>query len=116
MRRVRTLDRLLLSAPPNHSATRDRWTGKVSVNVWEYVESLRNDNPNDKQYHGRVHSSLDKSEPEKSCCGVGEGKGSGGGLGNRAVVAARLVVVAATATVLVAAARLVPLFQGVCWY
>ncbi len=27
----------------------------------EYVESLRKDNPNDKQCHGRVHVSLDKS-------------------------------------------------------
>jgi hypothetical protein len=27
----------------------------------KYDESLRNDNPNDKQCHGRVHVSLDKS-------------------------------------------------------
>jgi hypothetical protein len=27
----------------------------------EYAESLRNDNPNDKQCHGRVRVSLDKS-------------------------------------------------------
>ena len=27
----------------------------------DFVESLRNDNPNDKQCHGRVHVSLDKS-------------------------------------------------------
>ncbi len=40
--------------------SRDRVAGYQST-FEEYVENLRKDNPNDKQCHGRVHVSLDKS-------------------------------------------------------
>jgi hypothetical protein len=40
--------------------SRDGLEGNQSM-FEEYVESLRNDNPNDTQCHGRVHVSLDKS-------------------------------------------------------
>jgi hypothetical protein len=40
--------------------SKDRLAGYQST-FEEYVESLRNDNANDKQCHGSVHVSLDKS-------------------------------------------------------
>ncbi len=40
--------------------SKDRLAGYQST-FEEYVESLRNDDPNDKQCHGSVHVSLDES-------------------------------------------------------
>jgi hypothetical protein len=47
------------------------------------------------------------NHPEKKCCGIDEGEGSGGGLGNRSGGGGGEVGGAATVTVPVAAARLV---------
>jgi hypothetical protein len=47
------------------SQLKTRWSrdglARYQSTFEEYVKSLRNDNPNDKQCHGKVHISLDKS-------------------------------------------------------
>ncbi len=57
-RNIKTDD--IFSSQLKTRQSRDGLAGYQST-FEEYVESLRNDNPNDKQCHGRVHVSLDKS-------------------------------------------------------